>query len=52
MSPVAIPSVEQRVYNAVPKFVYVLNRTIVAMRAFNVFTKDNDPYGEHDCASF
>jgi len=25
---------------------------IVAVQAFNVFTKDNDPFGEHHCASF
>ena len=25
---------------------------IVAVQAFNVFTKDSDPYEEHDCASF
>ena len=25
---------------------------IVALQAFNVFTKEDDPFGEHDCASF
>ena len=25
---------------------------IIAVQAFNVFTKDNDPYAEHDCAGF
>ena len=24
-------------------------RLILAVQSFNNFTKDNDPYGEHDC---
>jgi Protein of unknown function (DUF3768) len=25
---------------------------IVAVQTFSIFSKDNDPYGEHDCACF
>lgn len=28
-----------------------LNEVIGAVRRFDTFTPDNDPYGEHDCAS-
>lgn len=28
-----------------------LNEIVEAVRCFNNFTPDNDPYGEHDCAS-
>lgn len=27
-------------------------RVLSALRAFNSFNQDNDPYGEHDCATF
>lgn len=33
---------------ALPRQVWA--EVIVAVAAFDAFTKDNDPYGEHDCA--
>ena len=30
----------------------VREEIIEAVKSFDVFTKDNDPYGEHDCATF
>ena len=27
-----------------------VNEILAKIRTFNAFTKDNDPYGEHDCA--
>lgn len=29
-----------------------LDKVLAAMRDFDQFTKDNDPYGEHDCGIF